>query len=167
MRDVIPEVVGKFIERGDLDFHPQREVISWTENMTATRKKISLAAPKETTAAGKVTPDSADRPELGAVKATKAPEGATTGAVTGGAIGGTVGLLAGVGAIPHAVYYRQQIDTRDNSMRDLPRSPPMPGGVLAVARLEGYRSRGRAAQWSALFHGFHDTLGRERSTIRI
>ena len=44
MRDVIPEVVGKFIERGDLDFHPQREVISWTENMTATRKKIRLAA---------------------------------------------------------------------------------------------------------------------------
>ena len=44
-------------------------------------------------------PDSAGTPELGAVKATKAPEGATTGAVTGGAIGGTVGLLAGVGAL--------------------------------------------------------------------
>jgi hypothetical protein len=38
-------------------------------------------------------------PELGAVKATKAPEGATTGAVTGGAIGGTVGLLAGIGTL--------------------------------------------------------------------
>jgi uncharacterized membrane protein len=44
-------------------------------------------------------PDSRDTPELGAVKATKAPEGATTGAVSGGAIGGTVGLLAGIGAL--------------------------------------------------------------------
>jgi hypothetical protein len=40
-------------------------------------------------------PDSGGTPELGAVKATKAPEGATTGAVTGGA----VGLLAGIGAL--------------------------------------------------------------------
>lgn len=38
-------------------------------------------------------------PALGAVKATKAPEGATAGAVTGGAIGGTLGLLAGIGAL--------------------------------------------------------------------
>ena len=44
-------------------------------------------------------PDSEGAPELGAVKATKAPEGATTGAVSGGAIGGTVGLLAGIGAL--------------------------------------------------------------------
>ena len=36
---------------------------------------------------------------MGAVKATKAPEGATTGALSGGAIGGTVGLLAGIGAL--------------------------------------------------------------------
>ena len=43
--------------------------------------------------------DPEDRPEVGAVKATKAPEGATTGAVTGGAIGGTLGLLAGIGAL--------------------------------------------------------------------
>ena len=43
--------------------------------------------------------DSEDTPELGAVKATKAPEGATTGAVTGGAIGGTLGLLAGIGTL--------------------------------------------------------------------
>lgn len=40
-----------------------------------------------------------DTPELGAVRATKAPEGATTGAVTGGAIGGTLGLLAGIGTL--------------------------------------------------------------------
>ena len=44
-------------------------------------------------------PNSAGTPELGAVKATKAPEGATTGAVTGGAVGGTVGLLAGIGTL--------------------------------------------------------------------
>jgi hypothetical protein len=44
-------------------------------------------------------PSAGDTPELGAVKATKAPEGATTGAVSGGAIGGTVGLLAGIGAL--------------------------------------------------------------------
>ena len=44
-------------------------------------------------------PNAGDTPELGAVKATKAPEGATTGALSGGAIGGTVGLLAGIGAL--------------------------------------------------------------------
>jgi uncharacterized membrane protein len=38
-------------------------------------------------------------PEVGAVKATKAPEGATAGAVTGGAIGGVVGVLAGIGTL--------------------------------------------------------------------
>ena len=36
---------------------------------------------------------------LGHVKATKAPEGATTGAATGGATGGVIGLLAGIGAL--------------------------------------------------------------------
>lgn len=44
-------------------------------------------------------PDSGATPELGAVKATKAPEGATTGAITGGAVGGTIGLLAGLGTL--------------------------------------------------------------------
>jgi hypothetical protein len=44
-------------------------------------------------------PESEDTPELGAVNATKAPEGATTGAIGGGAVGATVGLLAGVGAL--------------------------------------------------------------------
>jgi hypothetical protein len=44
-------------------------------------------------------PESGGTPELGAVKATKAPEGATTGVVAGGAIGGTVGLLAGIGSL--------------------------------------------------------------------
>ena len=44
-------------------------------------------------------PETGGTPELGAVKATKAPEGATTGAVTGGAIGGTLGLLAGIGSL--------------------------------------------------------------------
>jgi uncharacterized membrane protein len=44
-------------------------------------------------------PESGGTPELGAVKATKAPEGATTGAVAGGAIGGIVGLLPGIGSL--------------------------------------------------------------------
>jgi hypothetical protein len=44
-------------------------------------------------------PDSVGTPELGTVKATKAPEGAAMGAVTGGAIGGTIGLLAGIGTL--------------------------------------------------------------------
>src|SRR5450432_4116479 len=37
--------------------------------------------------------------DFGHVKATKAPEGATTGAVTGGVAGGVIGLLAGIGAL--------------------------------------------------------------------
>jgi len=44
-------------------------------------------------------PDSGGTPELGAVRASKAPEGATAGVVTGGIAGGAVGLLAGVGAL--------------------------------------------------------------------
>jgi uncharacterized membrane protein len=44
-------------------------------------------------------PETGGTPELGAVKATKAPEGATAGAVTGGTVGGTVGLLAGIGSL--------------------------------------------------------------------
>ena len=37
--------------------------------------------------------------DIGHVKATKAPEGATTGAATGGVTGGVLGLLAGIGAL--------------------------------------------------------------------
>ena len=37
--------------------------------------------------------------DIGHVKATKAPEGATTGAAAGGATGGVLGLLAGIGAL--------------------------------------------------------------------
>jgi len=44
-------------------------------------------------------PDAGTTPEIGASKATKAPEGATTGAVTGGIVGGTLGLLAGIGTL--------------------------------------------------------------------
>src|SRR5262245_3459337 len=44
-------------------------------------------------------PDTAGTRDLGHVKATKAPEGATTGAATGGVAGGILGLLAGVGAL--------------------------------------------------------------------
>ena len=44
-------------------------------------------------------PDTGGTHDLGHVKATKAPEGATTGAATGGATGGVLGLLAGIGAL--------------------------------------------------------------------
>jgi uncharacterized membrane protein len=44
-------------------------------------------------------PDTGGRHEVGHVKATKAPEGATTGATAGGVTGGVLGLLAGIGAL--------------------------------------------------------------------
>lgn len=44
-------------------------------------------------------PDTEGTHDFGHVKATKAPEGATTGAVAGGAAGGVLGLLAGIGAL--------------------------------------------------------------------
>ncbi len=44
-------------------------------------------------------PDTEGKHDIGHVKATKAPEGATTGAVTGGVTGGVLGLLAGIGAL--------------------------------------------------------------------
>jgi hypothetical protein len=44
-------------------------------------------------------PDTAGTRDIGHVKATKAPEGATTGAATGGVAGGVIGLLAGIGAL--------------------------------------------------------------------
>ena len=51
-------------------------------------------------------PDTGGTRDVGHVKATKAPEGATTGAATGGATGGVIGLLAGIGAlaIPASVH---------------------------------------------------------------
>src|SRR6187401_2938834 len=47
-------------------------------------------------------PDTGGTRDVGHVKATKAPEGATTGAATGGVTGGVIGLQAGIGllAIP-------------------------------------------------------------------
>ena len=44
-------------------------------------------------------PDTEGKHDIGHVKATKAPEGATTGATTGGVTGGVIGLLAGIGAL--------------------------------------------------------------------
>lgn len=44
-------------------------------------------------------PDTEGKHDIGHVKATKAPEGATTGAATGGVAGGVLGLLAGIGAL--------------------------------------------------------------------
>ncbi len=44
-------------------------------------------------------PDTEGKHDVGHVKATKAPEGATTGATAGGVTGGVLGLLAGIGAL--------------------------------------------------------------------
>jgi hypothetical protein len=44
-------------------------------------------------------PDTEGKHDMGLVKASKAPEGATTGAATGGVTGGVLGLLAGIGAL--------------------------------------------------------------------
>src|SRR6476469_9238127 len=44
-------------------------------------------------------PDTQGKHDIGHVKATKAPEGATTGAAAGGVTGGVIGLLAGIGAL--------------------------------------------------------------------
>jgi len=44
-------------------------------------------------------PDTQGRHDMGHVKASKAPEGATTGGVAGGVTGGVIGLLAGIGAL--------------------------------------------------------------------
>ncbi len=44
-------------------------------------------------------PDTEGKHDIAHVKATKAPEGATTGAATGGVAGGVIGLLAGIGAL--------------------------------------------------------------------
>jgi uncharacterized membrane protein len=44
-------------------------------------------------------PDTQGKHDMGHVKATKAPEGATTGGATGGVTGGVLGLLAGIGAL--------------------------------------------------------------------
>jgi uncharacterized membrane protein len=44
-------------------------------------------------------PDTGGKHDIGHVKATKAPEGATAGAATGGVAGGVLGLLAGIGAL--------------------------------------------------------------------
>ena len=44
-------------------------------------------------------PENIGSRDIGAEKATKAPEGATAGASAGAVLGGTLGLLAGIGAI--------------------------------------------------------------------
>jgi hypothetical protein len=44
-------------------------------------------------------PENLGTKDFGTVKATKAPEGATTGAVSGGIVGGALGWLAGIGAL--------------------------------------------------------------------
>ena len=62
----------------------------------ATRLKASGFTPSDISI---LAPDRSGTRDIGHVKATKAPEGATTGAATGGVTGGVLGLLAGVGAL--------------------------------------------------------------------
>lgn len=66
------------------------------ENTVADLQRNALVSSEDISV---LIPDSGATPELGTVKASKAPEGATTGAVTGGVAGGAVGLLAGIGAL--------------------------------------------------------------------
>src|SRR6202140_364361 len=46
-----------------------------------------------------LVPETLGSKDMGTVKATKAPEGATAGATSGAVLGGTLGLLAGIGAL--------------------------------------------------------------------
>lgn len=46
-----------------------------------------------------LVPDTSEVRDIGHVKATKAPEGATTGVLAGGVTGGILGLLAGIGTL--------------------------------------------------------------------
>ena len=65
-----------------------RELIEELQEAGFTTSEISV-----------LLPDSEGRHDIGHVKATKAPEGATTGATAGGVTGGVLGLLAGIGAL--------------------------------------------------------------------
>lgn len=46
-----------------------------------------------------LVPNNLGSKEIGAIKATKAPEGTAAGATTGAVLGGALGLLAGIGAL--------------------------------------------------------------------
>jgi len=46
-----------------------------------------------------LVPDTTGRHDIGHVRATKAPEGATTGVTAGGLLGGLAGFLIGIGAL--------------------------------------------------------------------
>jgi len=69
--------------------HGQAEqIVERLQNQGFARSEISV-----------LMPDTGGTRDVGHVKATKAPEGATTGAATGGVAGGVIGLLAGIGAL--------------------------------------------------------------------
>lgn len=66
-----------------------------------TPNDISVLLPESlaTTATGTRDVVATTTADIGTVKSTKAPEGATAGASTGAVVGGTLGLLAGIGAL--------------------------------------------------------------------
>lgn len=64
-----------------------------------TKDDISVLLPEGVGAPTQAYTESSGLKDIGNVKNTKAPEGATAGAGTGAVIGGTLGLLAGIGAL--------------------------------------------------------------------
>ncbi len=74
---------------GIVQSHSQAEqIVEGLQNANFPASEISV-----------LLPDNEGKHDIGHVKATKAPEGATTGATTGGVAGGVLGLLAGIGAL--------------------------------------------------------------------
>src|ERR1700731_42613 len=74
---------------GIVKFHSQAEqIVEGLQSAGFATSEISV-----------LLPDTQGKHDIGHVKATKAPEGATTGAATGGVTGGVLGLLAGIGAL--------------------------------------------------------------------
>jgi hypothetical protein len=72
-------------------YHTRTEVESAVETLKADGFRTSDISV--------LLPDTMGGQDLAHMKATKAPEGATTGASAGVVIGGTLGLLAGIGAL--------------------------------------------------------------------
>ena len=69
--------------------HPQAErIVESLQSSGFAASEISVLLPADE-----------GKHDIGHVKATKAPEGATTGAATGSVAGGVIGLLAGIGAL--------------------------------------------------------------------
>jgi hypothetical protein len=81
---------------------PKKSVIGIATTLGQAESLINRLRNQEGVAESEISviaPDTAGTHDVGHIKATKAPEGATTGALSGGTVGGVVGLLAGLGAL--------------------------------------------------------------------